>query len=171
MPETHTILGGKVHVYRRENSSRWQCSTYFGGKNRRISTKEDSLSRAKEIAEDWYLELRGKLRSGELQKEAKRKKGKTFQEASKQFLTEFEQLTVGQRSPVYISGIRRRLGVNLRPFFGDLGVSENYRRQDSGIPCPSHETVDGKAEEAARAQHDASGNRYFAPGAEDRPAA
>ena len=124
MPETHTILGGKVHVYRRENSSRWQCSTYLGGKNRRISTKEDSLSRAKEIAEDWYLELRGKLRSGELQKEAKQKKGKTFQEASEQFLTEFEQLTVGQRSPVYISGIRRRLGVNLRPFFGDLGVSE-----------------------------------------------
>ena len=23
MPESHTILGGKVHVYRRDNSSRW----------------------------------------------------------------------------------------------------------------------------------------------------
>ena len=29
MAEKHSILGGKVHVYRRENSSRWQCSTYL----------------------------------------------------------------------------------------------------------------------------------------------
>jgi len=38
------------------------------GKNRRISTKEESLAKAKEIAEDWYLQLqlRGKLRSGEI---------------------------------------------------------------------------------------------------------
>jgi hypothetical protein len=27
-------------------------------------TKEESLAKAKEIAEDWYLKLRGKLRSG-----------------------------------------------------------------------------------------------------------
>ena len=25
MTETHTILGGKVHVYRRPRSSHWQC--------------------------------------------------------------------------------------------------------------------------------------------------
>jgi hypothetical protein len=53
MTEHHTILGGKVHVYKRPNSSLWQCSSFFVGKNRRTSTKEDSLSRAKEIAEDW----------------------------------------------------------------------------------------------------------------------
>src|SRR5579863_322704 len=64
MAEDHTILGGKVHVYKRDNSSYWQCSSYIAGRNRRISTKEDSLSRAKEIAEDWYLQLRGKLRTG-----------------------------------------------------------------------------------------------------------
>jgi hypothetical protein len=55
MPEQHIILGGKVHVYKRPNSSLWQCSSYFAGKNRRTSTKEESLSKAKEIAEDWYL--------------------------------------------------------------------------------------------------------------------
>ena len=55
MTEHHTILGGKVHVYKRPNSSLWQCSSYFAGKNRRTSTKEESLSKAKEIAEDWYL--------------------------------------------------------------------------------------------------------------------
>src|SRR5882762_4812562 len=47
MAEQHTILGGKVHVYKRPNRSLWQCSSYFAGKNRRTSTKEESLSKAK----------------------------------------------------------------------------------------------------------------------------
>ena len=64
MAEQHTILGGKVYVYKRPNSTFWQCSNHFAGKNRRVSTKEESLAKAKEIAEDWYLQLRGKLRTG-----------------------------------------------------------------------------------------------------------
>ena len=79
MTEHHTILGGKVHVYKRPNSSLWQCSSFFAGRNRRTSTKEDSLSRAKEIAEDWYLRLRGKLRDGEIKSE------KTFREVSEHY--------------------------------------------------------------------------------------
>ncbi|MBV6523127.1 MAG: hypothetical protein MNPFHGCM_03295 [Gemmatimonadaceae bacterium] len=118
MIETHTILGGKVHVYKRERSSNWQCSTYLAGKNHRISTKEESLSLAKEIAEDWYLSLRGKLRSGEIKDE------KTFADAAAQFLKEYEVITKGQRSPVYIAGIKRRLNVHLIPFFGRMGLSE-----------------------------------------------
>lgn len=126
MPESevHKILGNKVNVYKRENSSHWQCSTYLDGRNHRRSTKEDSLARAKEIAEDWYLELRGKFRSGELKKEETRKKGKLFTDAADQFLTEFEQLTAGQRSPHYITGIKRRLEACLKPYFGHLGVAE-----------------------------------------------
>ena len=92
MPEHHTILGGKVHVYKRPNSSLWQCSSYFAGKNRRTSTKEDSLSKAKEIAEDWYLQLRGKLRDGEIKSE------KTFREVSEHYLREFDIMTQGQRN-------------------------------------------------------------------------
>ncbi len=61
---THDILGDKVHVYKRENSRFWQCSTFLKGRNHRISTKEESLSHAKQVAEDWYLELRGKARVG-----------------------------------------------------------------------------------------------------------
>jgi hypothetical protein len=34
---THTILGGKVHVYKRPNSRFWQCSSYLGGRNQRVS--------------------------------------------------------------------------------------------------------------------------------------
>jgi integrase len=116
--EHHTLLGGKVHVYKRPNSSSWQCSTYLGGKNRRTTTKEDSLSRAKEIAEDWYLQLRGKLRNGEIKTE------KTFREASEQFLREYDLITQGQRSKVYVNCQHLRSRVHLVPFFGPLGLSE-----------------------------------------------
>jgi hypothetical protein len=90
MPEQHTILGGKVYVYKCPNSTLWQCSSYFAGKNRRTSTKEESLSKAKEIAEDWYLRLRGKLRAGEIKSE------KTFREVSERYLHEYDIITQGQ---------------------------------------------------------------------------
>ncbi|MBZ5564574.1 MAG: phage integrase SAM-like domain-containing protein [Acidobacteriia bacterium] len=118
MPEQYTILGGKVHVYKRPNSSHWQCSSYFAGKNRRTSTKEDSLAKAKEIAEDWYLQLRGKLRSGEIKTE------KTFREASEQYLREYDIITQGQRSKDYVKGQHWRSTVHLVPFFGHWGLSE-----------------------------------------------
>jgi integrase len=114
----HMIMGGKVHVYKRDNSRYWQCSTYLAGKNRRTSTKEESLAQAKDFAEDWYLELRGKSRSGELRDE------KTFREAADQFIREYEIITEGQRSPIYVEGHRTRLRVHLLPFFGDMGLSE-----------------------------------------------
>ena len=82
MAEQHTILGGKVYIYKRPDSTRWQCSSYFAGKNRRTSTKEESPSEGKEIAEDWYLQLRGKLLTGQLKAE------KTFREVSEHFLRE-----------------------------------------------------------------------------------
>jgi integrase len=118
MAEQYTILGGKVHVYKRPNSGCWQCSSYFAGKNRRTSTKEESLSKAEEIAEDWYLQLRGKLRSGEIKTE------KTFREASEQFLREYDILTQGERSKGYLRGQHCRSQVHLVPFFGALGLSE-----------------------------------------------
>jgi integrase len=118
MPEKHTILGGKVHVYRRDNSSLWQCSTYLAGKNRRVSTKEDGLAKAKDFAEDWYLGLRGKVRNGEITGE------KTFREAAVQFEREYQIITEGQRNAEYVQGHSARLRVHLVPFFGDMGLSE-----------------------------------------------
>jgi integrase len=118
MAEQYSILGGKVHVYKRPNSSLWQCSSYFAGKNRRTSTKEESLSKAKEIAEDWYLQLRGKLRSGEIKTE------KTFREASEQYLREYDIITRGERSKVYVKGQHWRSTLHLVPFFGQMGLSE-----------------------------------------------
>ena len=114
----HTMMGGKVHVYKRENSRHWQCSTYLAGKNRRTSTKQESLAHAKDFAEDWYLELRGKSRNGELRDE------KTFKEAAAQFEREYEIITEGHRSPLHVEGQKLRLRVHLIPFFGDMGLSE-----------------------------------------------
>ncbi len=114
----HSILGNKVHVYKRDNSRYWQCSTYLKGKNRRTSTKEESLQHAKQFAEDWYLELRGKARAGTLKDE------KTFKEAAELFLREYEVITEGDRSPKWVQGHEIRLRVHLNPFFGDLALSD-----------------------------------------------
>jgi len=111
-------MGGRVHVYRRENSRNWQCSTYLAGKNRRTTTKEDSLSHAKEFAEDWYLLLRGKQRAGEITDE------KTFKKAADQFTREYEAITVGHRNAKYVQDHKSRLKNHLIPYFGEMGLSQ-----------------------------------------------
>ena len=98
----HAIMGGKVHVYRRENSSYWQCSTFMQGRNHRTTTKEESLASAKEFAEDWYLTLRGTERSGELITE------RTFAHASGAFQREYEVIAEGERSPKWVEGATTR---------------------------------------------------------------
>jgi len=118
MSEHHKLMGGKLHLYRREGSSFWQCYARVGGKTWRISTKEDSLSHAKDVAEDWYLELRGKKRAGEI------KLGKTFKDAADQFLVEYEVITNGERNAQYVQGLRWRLRIHLLPFFGPKVLSE-----------------------------------------------
>lgn len=123
--ENHPILGGKVNVYKRPESSYWQCIAFIDGKRWRHSLKEDSLSRAKELAEDWYLELRGKFKAGLLDQTAGRKKNElTYAKLAEKFLLEYQQLTEGQRSPIYIYGIGLRLNVHLIPYFGKLGISQ-----------------------------------------------
>ena len=57
----HRILGGKIRLYRRGDSGFWWCSATVSGKQRRASTKEENLALAKTLAEDWYLELCGKV--------------------------------------------------------------------------------------------------------------
>jgi integrase len=118
MPEHHRLMDGKLHLYRRENSSYWQCSTYLNEKNWRISTKEDSLALAKDIALDWYLGLRGKSRNGDL------KTGKTFKDAAVKFVAEYAILTAGERNAQYVKGLGEKIKLHLIPFFGDKVLSE-----------------------------------------------
>ena len=118
MAEHHELMGGRLHLYKRDRSRYWQCMAYLAGKNRRVSTKEESLGHAKDFAEDWYLDLKGKARSGEI------KGGKTFKFAAQEFIDEFVALTKGQRSPVYVEGTKNRLRVYLVPYFGKMAVTE-----------------------------------------------
>ena len=118
MAEIHKILGGKVRIYRRETGNNWFCSTYMNGKERRKSTKEDSLARAKEFAEDWYLTLRGKQRDGKLLSE------RTFKQAAEAFQDEYAVITEGQRSQKWVDGHNARIRLHLTPFLGKMGLSQ-----------------------------------------------
>lgn len=115
----HTLMGGRLHLYKRPNSRYWQCSTYLGGKNRRLSTKQESLDRATKSAEEWFLDLQVRHRDG-----PGLKNEKTFRQAAEQFLLEYEVITEGQRNAMYVDGHKRRIAIWLNPFFGDLGLSE-----------------------------------------------
>lgn len=117
--ESHTIMDGKVHVYRRENSSCWQCSVYLSGRNYRAPTRQSSLVRALDFAREWYLDRAADdrvLRRGGASAEvsataapptaarttvsAKPKAptepaGPTFREVAAIFVAEFELITRG----------------------------------------------------------------------------
>lgn len=123
----HEILGGRVHIYRRPNSRFWQCSASLDGRQYRYSTRKDSLSQAEDVAEDWYLDLRGKRRAGTLRpiEEAERQaRGKKFKEAAEQFRLEYSVITEGERSPKYVKLNDGRLDNYLIPFFGKKALSQ-----------------------------------------------
>lgn len=150
MAEHHTLMGGKLHVYRRETGgTNWHCAAYVAGKNWRVSTKEDSLSHAKDFAEDWYLGLRGKARNGEL------KIGKTFAFAAEQFIREFNVITYGERSAKYVQLQEERIRGHLMSFFGSKVVTEitpglvqEYRLHRMTKPKKVEEREKRDAEEA-----------------------
>ena len=116
--ESHQILNGKVQLYRRGESRVWQCAASVGGKQRRATTKRESLALASEFAEDWYLAMRGKDHAGILLSE------KSFAQAAQQFLKEYEIITEGERSKRWTEGHEIRLRIHLLPFFGELGLSK-----------------------------------------------
>ena len=117
MAQQHRLMGGGLNLYKRDNSSHWQCSTYLNGRNRRISTRSANLSDARDFAEDWYLSLRGKQRTGALD-------DKTFREAAELFMREYEVITRGERSPRYVERKKVIIRLHLLPFFGELTLAE-----------------------------------------------
>lgn len=131
--EPHTLLDGKVHVYRRPNSRFWQCSTYLGSRNHRQSTREENLAAAMDFARDWYMDIytehRVRSRGGEIvaaeearlrraRLPAPRGRSHTFKEAAEGFLAEYQVLTFGERNAVYVEGKARHVRLRLEPFFG-----------------------------------------------------
>ena len=80
MQAVHEILGGNVQLFRRPNSERWHWRATINGTQFRHSTEQTSLASAKDVAEDWYLTLKGKVMRGEAVS------GKTFKFAAERFM-------------------------------------------------------------------------------------
>ena len=142
--ENHVLLGGKIQLYRRGETRFWWCSTSLGGKQRRKSTKKDSLAQAEDVAKDWYLTLQGRARDGSLDAE------KTFVQAAAKFMAEYETITKGRRSPKWVAGHEARLRLHLVPFFGETeltkitpGMVQDYRvhRMETGTAPRSGKIV------------------------------
>jgi len=124
MTARHEILGGKVQLYKRPKGRFWQCSTSIGGMQHRATTKKEGIGEAEDAAEEWYLELRGTFKRGELGKLVAANAEKTFRDAAEVFIREFPIITEGQRNPIYVKGHERRLRNYLIPFLGDKPLSE-----------------------------------------------
>ena len=150
--ETHSLMDGKVHVYKRGRSRFWQCSTYMNGRNHRVSTKEENLKLALEFAREWYMavyvyskstshsqridklvspgEKIGQIISAPspfktIETPAKKKtSGHTFEEAAKKFIAEYELSVAGQRNERYAKSHESRINNHLIPFFGDKPLNE-----------------------------------------------
>lgn len=125
--ERHAVLGGLVQVYRRGDRT-WHCSATIEGRQHRASTRQESLANAKEVAEDWYLTLAAKKQGGipraALALVGRIGGGKTFSDAARQFIREFEVRAQGVRSPVYVDQHKRRLRLYLEPFFGKMRLAD-----------------------------------------------
>jgi integrase len=151
MPESHDILNGKVHVYRRPESAVWQCSTYLGEKNHRKSTGQTELAAALAFAQDWYIEryAQERVRQREAQAAAearpKRRAGataveaapppianappprpgvKSFRQVAAVFVREFEVMTAGERNAAYVAQKGQIVERVLNPFFGDTDIRD-----------------------------------------------
>lgn len=149
----HFLMDNQVQLFTRPRSPFWYCSATIGGRQRKSTTKEESLARAKDVARDWYLSMLGKYREGGL------REGKTFREAAARFIDEYETITLGQRSPIYVQGHKYRIKNHLNPFFGDMALSEitagkvqDYRidRMKKGL-SRADQARKAKADRAAKA--------------------
>lgn len=134
--ERHTLLDGRVHVYRRENSRFWQCAIYLSGRNHRASTHQDRLAAALTVAREWALDRIAEDRLGSRSlglnhavanappPRPSSGAAKTFKEAAEAFMAEYRVLTAGERNARYVENKERHLKLYLLPFFGKRPVSE-----------------------------------------------
>lgn len=134
--ERHTLLDGRVHVYRRANSRFWQCAIYLSGRNYRASTHQDRLDAALTVAREWALDRIAEDRLGGRRLSLNEAvatvttptptsaAAKTFKDAAEAFIAEYRVLTAGERNAVYVEGKARHLKLYLIPFFGKRPLSE-----------------------------------------------
>lgn len=141
-------MDGKVHVYRRDNSRFWQCSTYLDGRNYRVSTKAESLTMAKEFAREWYMAVyvdsKRKHQSSRTslllnnfghapqafddvarpKAQPEKSIGPGFMEAAEKFIAEYAVINEGQRNKEYALSHEQRIRNHLIPFFGETPLNQ-----------------------------------------------
>lgn len=154
---THTMFDGRLQLYRRSANGPWQAAARVGGRRFRQTTGEEALDRAKDVAEEWYLDLRGKLRAGRLEAPAPREK--TFGEAAQSYLREARVLAATVRSPRYIELVEMRMNAHVLPFFKDKplsavnkGLVQSYRvkRAEETIEKTTVRGKDGKPDQPGK---------------------
>jgi hypothetical protein len=118
MEKNHQLMGGDVQLFKRSNSQFWYCQASVGGRRHRISAKKESLKLAEDVAKDWFLTLQGKARAGLLTSE------RTFVDAAKKFMAEYETITKGRRSPKWVAGHEVRLRLQRHALQGGEGGGE-----------------------------------------------
>jgi len=111
------MFDGRLQIYKRESDRFWSCAARVGGQRFRRTTGEEALDRAKDVAEEWYLDLRGKPRADQLVSSVS--KEKTFGEAAEAYLGEARVLAAEVRSPKYISLMELRMNAHVLPYFKD----------------------------------------------------
>lgn len=119
---SHSLFDDRVQVYRRGTGLTWQCSTRIDGHRFRSSTGEENLDRAMAFAEEWYLDLRGRVRAGVALGTPDKPKApdRTFADAAEDFVREVRVLAASSRSPLYVADLELRLKASILPFFGKL---------------------------------------------------
>jgi len=150
MPEQYDILGGKVHVYKTPEQQPLAMLQLF----RLVSNRDgrhkgrQPLQSEKQIAEDWYLQLRGHPNSAT----EKSKQTKTFREASEQYLREYDIITQGSGTKTTSEDQHWRSDGHLIPFFGHHGLLGSHRPQGPRARQNSapRKTSGGEARETAR---------------------
>lgn len=138
------MFDGRLQIYRRGQT--WHCAARVGRKRFRTTTGEDDLKLAKDIAEGWYLELRGKLRNGEIVPDEK-----TFAQAAEGYLREVRVLAVTTRSPKYVEFMEQRMNRHVLPYFGKVplskvnkGLVQSYRVKRAEETIQATTTYDDK---------------------------
>jgi integrase len=118
--EGFTILDGKCHLFRRENSSFWWCGFHHKGKYVRSSTKQSTPTAAEVFAREWYFKKQNEIASGKIANPSH-----TFEKVSKLAVEHYKTLVDRKlRSPVTLEGIKSILDSRVSPYFKKMLVAE-----------------------------------------------
>jgi integrase len=129
LKSNHSILGGKVQLYRRGDGGPWWCFASVEGKQRRATTREENLALARNAAEDWYLELRGKSRAGIFRTE------KTCRQVADQFTKEYGIITEANAASAGSMATRSASGYTWLPFSASSASPRSPQARSRSTGC------------------------------------